>query len=258
MVLIPAGEFQMGDVLDGYIDSPVRNVQVAGFYMTTTLTPIEDWNTIRSWAEAHEYTFDNQGSAFGNNHPVNSVNWYDVVKWCNARSEIEGRTPVYYTDSSQDPSKVYRVGRVDLTNACVHWAANGYRLPTEAEWEKAARGGLVGKRYPNGDSLSTDEANFNWSHSQTTPVRNYKPNGFGLYDMAGNLWQWIWDRYANYELEGTISDPRGSDAGITRGVRGATWRGMSGEGCKVAYRGQIGPDLAPDFGGGFRVVRKVD
>src|SRR5215212_2223216 len=92
------------------------------------------------------------------NHPVNNVSWYDAVKWCNARSEKDGLTPCYY--SNVGLTVVYKTGR---TEPYVRWTANGYRLPTEAEWEKAARGGLVGKRYPFGDSIDGSQANYSGS-----------------------------------------------------------------------------------------------
>jgi sulfatase modifying factor 1 len=161
--------------------------------------------------------------------PATSMNWYDVVKWLNARSEKEGRTPVYYIDT--DHTTVYRTGRVDLTNDMADWEANGYRLPTDADWEMAARGGLDQKLYPWGDdSLTSDRANYNMGHA--TSVGIYPPNGYGLFDMAGNVWQWVWDRSSSdytWRSDGAV-DPHGRDtwdpdtsAGQTRVRRGGSY-----------------------------------
>jgi formylglycine-generating enzyme required for sulfatase activity len=95
------------------------------------------------------------------------VDWYDVVKWCNARSEMEGRTPAYYTSAEQ--TTVYRSGQTDVDNAWVNWTA-GYRLPTEAESEKAARGGASGQRFPWGDTISWGQANYCPGGTTTLPT----------------------------------------------------------------------------------------
>ena len=225
LVLIPGGSFSMGDTLDntGYC-LPVHTVNLEPFYIDRYETKYELWKEVYDWAIAHGYTFDNPGKNgsynMGTNMPVTWVSWYDTVKWLNARSEKEGRIPVYFTDNAQDV--VYRTGQFDVTNSQVKWAANGYRLPTEAEWEKAARGGLAGNRYPWGNDLGTGKANDNMGSAAS--VGSYPGTGYGLYDMAGNVFEWVWDlSSADYRWAGiSIDNPHGPDSYLSSTVTGPT------------------------------------
>ena len=155
MVVIPAGSFTMGDSLDGdSSDLPLHSVYVSAVYMDKYLVTYALWQQVYQWATSHGYSFDYSGSGKAASHPVQSIDWYDCVKWCNARSEMEGRTPAYYTDAGL--SVRYRSG---LVAPFVNWQA-GHRLPTEAEWEKAARGGLSGHRFPWGDTITEAQDNY--------------------------------------------------------------------------------------------------
>jgi formylglycine-generating enzyme required for sulfatase activity len=156
MALIPAGSFTMGDCTgDGNSDElPLHTVYVSAFYMDKYDVTKALWDTVYQWAIAHDYTFDYPGSGKASTHPVQAIDWYDCVKWCNARSEKEGKTPAYYTDAGL--SVRYRTGQVA---PYVSWSS-GYRLPTEAEWEKAARGGASGQRFPWGNTISENQANY--------------------------------------------------------------------------------------------------
>src|ERR1035437_5128494 len=155
MALIPAGAFTMGDTLDGESDAIPTNVTVSAFYMDTNLVSYSQWQAVYSYATSHGYGFVHVGAGKAANNPVQTVDWYDVVKWSNARSQQAGLTPVYYTDAGL--TQVYTNGEVA---PYVNWGASGYRLPTEAEWEKAARGGLSGQRFPWGNSISESQANY--------------------------------------------------------------------------------------------------
>ena len=270
--LIPAGVFTMGDALDGDSNAPTHTVNVSAFYMAQNLVTKTDWDTVRTWAISNGYSDLTSGAGKASNHPVQSITWYQMVKWCNARSQQEGLTPVYYTNDAQ--TTVYKTGDVNVTNAQVKWTANGYRLPTEAEWEKAARGGLSGKRFPWGDTISHDQANYRansgYSYDLSGSVNNYHPtyakgstpytspvgafvaNDYGLYDMAGNVWEWCWDWYGTYDT-GTPTDPRGISSGAYRVGRGGSWF-RSTIYCRVAGRIFSGPSDTYD-NLGFRVAR---
>jgi formylglycine-generating enzyme required for sulfatase activity len=231
MVLIPAGSFQMGDAsYEGDNDErPVHTVTLSAFYLDKYEVTKALWNEIYTWATAHGYSFDNAGAGTASEHPVNTVSWYDVVKWLNARSEKEGRQPVYYTDSAQ--AMLYRTGQVDVAVGAVKWTANGYRLPTEAEWEYAARAGTT-TRYYTGNCISTDQANYNGytetacpagqDRGGTTAVGSFAANPWGLYDIAGNVGEWTWDRNSAYSIS-AVTNPRGPDSGAYRVNRGGSW-----------------------------------
>ena len=110
MALIPAGSFTMGNCMNtnegGADELPLHTVNVSAFYMDTNLVSYTLWSNVYQWATNHGYSFDNAGSGKAANHPVQTVNWYDVVKWCNARSEMEGLAPAYYTNASSDDDDV--------------------------------------------------------------------------------------------------------------------------------------------------------
>ena len=269
---IPAGSFQMGNamVVDTDIsDAPIRTVTVSSFYMGQNLVTLQDWLIVRTWGTANGYTDLAAGAGKALTHPVQTITWYDMVKWCNAHSEMDGLTPCYTLSGA-----VYRTTNSD--SVVCNWSANGYRLPSEAEWEKAARGGLSGKRFPWGDTISESQANYlgytssynfdydlgpngynsigsiGGTNPATSPVGSFLPNGYGLYDMAGNVLEWCWDWYGTYAA-GAQTDPHGASSGPYRVYRGGGWYFYANT-CRVAYRSKTLPINSYNYYG-FRIAR---
>ena len=269
---IPAGNFQMGDSLDGLTDAPVHTVNVSAFYMQKKGVTKAEWDAVRDWGLTHGYTDLAAGAGKAANHPVQTISWYDVVKWCNARSEQEALTPCYYTDAAQ--TVVFKTGTNDIDSTMVKWTANGYRLPTEAEREKASRGGQAGLRFPWGNTISHANANFYngggeayatgaggydpvWgtgAQPYTSPTGSFPANAYGIFDMAGNVWEWCWDWYGSgYYATAPTTDPTGP-SGSNRVIRGGLW-GDDASSCRVAYRNYYSPGYT-NVTIGFRTVRR--
>ena len=191
------------------------------------------WEEVYEWATQNGYAFTNpglntdpQGVPQSGDHPVHSISWYDAVKWANARSEKDGFTPCYYLEENR--TTVYRSGEINLTNFHVDWTASGYRLPTEAEWEVAARGGLVSNKYSWGNSPFPSKANYvDTRVGKTTAVGTFDPNGYGIHDIGGNLREWTWDWYDSrtyeYEWKETFDDANGYYDLVDEGNSSAFW-----------------------------------
>jgi formylglycine-generating enzyme required for sulfatase activity len=277
MALVPAGSFTMGDSSgDGIPDAMTTDVYVSAFYMDTNLVAYGQWQSVFAYAISNAYTFDDAGSARNNatNQPVQTINWYDAVKWCNARSQQAGLTPIYYTDLAL--TQVYTNGDTDTVYP--NWTANGYQLPTEAQWEKAARGGLSGQRFPWGLTISESQANYegdttNFTYDSgpngynanfdtgaqpyTSPVGYFPANAYGLNDMAGNVQEWCWDWYETPYGQPTTNNPTGpqnpSPFYPYRIARGGFW-GFNARIARCAFRTFSTPVSAANSTG-FRCVK---
>jgi formylglycine-generating enzyme required for sulfatase activity len=233
MVWIAGGSFTRGSGGGKADEKPVSTVAVSSFYMAKTPVTQKQYEEVMG---------SNPSNYKGDDLPVENVSWYDAVEYCNKLSVKEGLIPAYSGSADR---------------VVCNFSVNGYRLPTEAEWEYAAKGG-------NRDALSFEYAGGNnpdslgWytenSGNQTHEVGSKSPNSAGLYDMSGNVWEWCWDWYGPYQQEPS-PDPCGPDAGEERVARGGSWDSAS-EQVRSSHRGHTNPRTRyKDLG--FRVLRPI-
>jgi len=184
--------------------------------------------------------------------PVEQVNWYDAIEFCNRLSMLEDLIPAYILGGQTDPA-LWGTKGTGWNSVQINPGSNGYRLPTEAQWEYACRAGTE-TAYYFGDSITTSQANFNNTLGRTTQVGIYPANDFELHDMHGNVFEWCWDWYtASYDSAGGSADPVGATSGSFRVFRGGCWRDI-GQDLRSAFRGGSFPLYGGD-GLGFRLVR---
>jgi len=218
MVCVPKGSFKMGiDAIVQEGEGPQHDVTLTNDYY------ISRYEVTQALFES---VMGYNPSVFkGPNLPVETVNWYEAVEFCNKLSEQEGLTPVYKLENRK-PATGYPITHMKVT---VNWNNNGYRLPTEAEWEYAAKGGDGSPgNYTYSGSNNVDSIAWYLGNSGNTThaVGTKAPNGLGIYDMSGNVWEWCWDQYEkDYYSHSPLSDPRGSgnntvDNDRTRVMRG--------------------------------------
>ncbi len=242
---VSGGTFEMGckgrrdgRCYDGIGNRTLHDQTIDGF----TITRHEiTWWQYRLFCEATQREYEAPGWGVQGNNPAVNVSWYDAVEYANWVSQRMGLDTVYSDDGS---------GVIwDLTKR-----RNGYRLPTEAEWEYAARGGQ--EQAYAGCSSSEALGEYAWysdnNKGRTQPVKSKKPNAYGLYDMSGNVWEWCWDWYGDYP-EVDKKDYSGPEAGSYRVVRGGSW-GSDPQSCRVADRRDSDPGLR-GRALGFRLAR---
>jgi formylglycine-generating enzyme required for sulfatase activity len=242
LVRIEGGTFTMGSPSNeperNSDEGPQHQVTVSAFYMGKYQVTQAEYEAVMG---------TNPSDFKGSNLPVEYVWWYDAVEFCNRLSQQEGLTPAY---------------TISGTNVSCNWNANGYRLPTEAEWEYACRAGTTSP-FSTGSNITTSQANYdgrfpyninaNGIYRQTTTaVGSFAPNPWGLYDMHGNVYEWCWDWYGSYSSSAQ-TNPRGPVSGDSHVIRGGRWSGI-GQFLRSAFRRNAGP-LFMGNSLGFRLVR---
>jgi len=259
MVLVPGGTFTMGDTRgEGRSNElPTHRVTINPFFMNEYEVTQSEWENVMGVNPALDY-------GEGGNYPVYNVSWYSILKYCNRRSRIERLTPVYSIAGSTNPADW---GTVPTSNNSVwnavicNWNANGYRLPTEAEWEHAARGASnePDYRYSGSDEIAVVgwyEKNTELFGSKSKPVGIKARNDLGIYDLSGNVWELCWDWYNDSCYDSNPqNNPKGPETGSLRVLRGGYW-GSNAYSCRVSYRSSSNPnDNYYDIG--FRVCRST-
>lgn len=255
MVLVRGKTFRMGSPESENWrekDETLHAVRIDDFYISRYEVTQEKFKSV---------TGKNPSAFSGKNLPVENVTWYDAVEFCNKLSESEGLEPAY---------------RIDGENVSWNKTANGYRLPTEAEWEFAARAG-TSTPFSTGKIPGDRDANFyahypynieqNYFHEEnletqpgyyrnkTVAVGSFKPNAFGLYDVHGNVSEWCFDFYGKYPTDPLSENPSGPASGSTRVSRGGGFNDF-GKHLRSAYRSSSLADEASPWRG-FRIARNA-
>ena len=253
------------DTVNYWNSYPAHQVTLtSGFYMGKYQVTQEQWEAVMG---NNPSSFRAGGGGAGqvtgldtSRFPVERVSWYDVIVFANRLSKQAGLTPVYeigcasngeWTTYTSRWGSVPTSGDARWNNVRMVEGSTGYRLPTEAQWEFACRAGTI-TPWNTGTSITTSEANFDGVLGRTTEVGDFEPNAWGLYDMHGNVWEWVWDWFGAYSSEAQ-TDPVGVSSGSFRVFRGGGWH-HDAQAARSTVRGHYWPNRRW-FIGGFRLVR---
>ena len=237
-ILVEGGTFSMGDGNGSTDITPIHSVTLSSFYIGKYKITQKEYKKVMGLNPSDE------NSGIGDNFPVNKVSWYEALEFCNTVSIKKGLDPCYSGSGTK--------WRCDFSK-------NGYRLPTEAEWEYAAKGGLLANDFIYSGSNSIEEVAWFTKNSdvgsgrQGHPVGMKVANKLGIYDMSGNVFDWCWDWYGSYR-PGDLTNPVGASSGAGRVKRGGYWNSSS-KYCRVVNRG-YGKPASRFYSIGFRLVRR--
>jgi len=282
MVKIQGGIFKMGSSVFEDHATPIHVTQVDSFSIGKNLVTQKEYKAITGSNPSHFRVYKNPEKAkaylssasikkidFNNpaleleERPVETVSWFDAVIFCNRLSLAKGLVPCYSIKQSTNPDDWGDIPHKDPHHENINreyqiwnritcnFKASGYRLPTEAEWEFAARGGKNQKPYAFSGSDFLDEVAS--PGCQTVPISLKKPNTLGIYDMSCNVWEWCWDWVARYS-EKSIANPRGPSIGVYRAARGGSFNSSPGH-CRITFRGGNVPEFKESHSFGIRLCR---
>ena len=247
LILVKGGRFMMGssesEISRGK-DEVRRSIVLSYFHLAPYAVTQKEYQEIMNTNPSHFK---------GDTLPVENVTWFEAITYCNEQSKKEGLSPVYVISTSGEQHVTWNRN------------ANGYRLPTEAEWEYACRAGTA-TPFNTGGNITPEQANYYGTYpynnapsgqylAKTVPVGSFAPNAWGLHDMHGNVWEWCWDLYGEYAL-GEQTNPTGVEDGAFRVNRGGGWNDF-GRHLRSAYRAAHNP-ANRTFNIGFRVARNTD